>query len=641
MDVSRTGGGALRRGSATTTTIAALLTIMSLLLLSGAASAAADAPAGDGGSLGAAGRLQRRFEPHPLGVPAGFRRGEVMSSSVAALLGGRSSALSVRGGALGRRKNDDSKSAAVVDAGETQPSPPSRWFPILPSELPSFASLSTLMFLFIYVFTTVRDTKDTLVVSHCGAESIPLLKLYGVMPAAAVFIVMYGRASSALGRDALFYATLIPFFAFYALFGFVLYPLRDTIHFPSAAEGGAAGAGVGMAGKAMGLLRYWSYSLYFIVSELWASAGVPLLFWQCANDVTPLHRAKRFYPLFAVFGNMAPILSGRVMSYVVSRYSDDDVGFGMTLKALAAIKVGICAAIVVLYRSVYAAADRRAREEEMARVNAKLNKARRGDWVEVDVSLNKPKPKKKKTTLAESMRELSKSPALRSMATMVLCYNVCIELTEVLWKALLRQSYPSKSSYMSFMATFSQTVGYVALVLQLCASAIIRTLGWKISAMLTPLAMVLLALPFFGAVAVGEERGVPLATALLIGTAQNVVSKVTKYSLFDPCKEMAYIPLGPDAKVRGKAAVDVLGARLGRSVGSASQQLLVFTAGGGNIMNCASALGVMYAATVGLWTRAVSVLAGVFDEGEEEAGGSTKGGERSGKSAEKKKKKKV
>jgi len=31
---------------------------------------------------------------------------------------------------------------------------------------------------------------------------------------------------------------------------------------------------------ATNLMRYWSFSLFFIVSELWASAGVPLLFWQ-------------------------------------------------------------------------------------------------------------------------------------------------------------------------------------------------------------------------------------------------------------------------------------------------------------------------------------------------------------------------
>jgi hypothetical protein len=72
------------------------------------------------------------------------------------------------------------KEATVV---ERQPiiKEPLRSFPITKSEFPQFAAMSIMMFLFIYVFTTVRDTKDTLVVSNCGAEAIPFLKLYGVM----------------------------------------------------------------------------------------------------------------------------------------------------------------------------------------------------------------------------------------------------------------------------------------------------------------------------------------------------------------------------------------------------------------------------------------------------------------------------
>ena len=57
----------------------------------------------------------------------------------------------------------------------------SSWFPIQKSELRQFVSMSVMMFLFIYVYTTVRDTKDTLVVSNCGAESIPFLKMWGLV----------------------------------------------------------------------------------------------------------------------------------------------------------------------------------------------------------------------------------------------------------------------------------------------------------------------------------------------------------------------------------------------------------------------------------------------------------------------------
>jgi AAA family ATP:ADP antiporter len=132
--------------------------------------------------------------------------------------------------------------------------------------------------------------------------------------------------------------------------------------------------------------------------------------------------------------------------------------------------------------------------------------------------------------------------------------------------------------------------------------------------MIPPVTMGILAAGFFASVIAGEEH-IPLAQALLIGTIQNVVNKVTKYSLFDPCKEMAYIPLGPDAKVKGKAAVDVLGARMGRSMGSATQQLMVALVGGPNssIMNCAPYLGGCYLTAIVMWSNAVSVLGRVFD----------------------------
>ena len=464
------------------------------------------------------------------------------------------------------------------------------------------------------------------------------------MPCATMFIVAYSKAANALSKTGLFYFTLIPFFIFYLAFAWILFPNRDAIHFPTLGE--RLGVGGGAAGAAIKLVRYWSFSLFFIVSELWASAGVPLLFWQvsshlmiweylfiysylisfaheftckyqCANDVTPMSQAKRFYPLFAITGNLAPIVSGKVMSYVISlQKSNDDIGFGATLKTLSVIKALVGLSIITIYRHVYAMADERSKKERTEQSLSTIRGIQRTGKVEITMKFEK---KKQKLTLKESAAELMKSKELKAMATMVFCYNVCVELTEVVWKALLRRTYPTKSDYMAYMARFSQTVGVVAFLLQLIASEILEVFGWKWTALIPPMAMGILAVAFFGAIVAGESQ-IPLAQALLIGTVQNVANKVTKYSLFDPCKEMAYIPLGPEAKVKGKAAIDVLGARLGRSVGSASQQLLVLLAGGptGSILNCAPYIGGLYVAFIALWSNAVGVLGQLFDYSQKE-----------------------
>lgn len=50
-----------------------------------------------------------------------------------------------------------------------------------------------------------------------------------MLPASAIFMVAYGWASNRLSKQALFYTTCAPFFAFYILFCTVIYPNRALL----------------------------------------------------------------------------------------------------------------------------------------------------------------------------------------------------------------------------------------------------------------------------------------------------------------------------------------------------------------------------------------------------------------------------
>ena len=102
----------------------------------------------------------------------------------------------------------------------------------------------------------------------------------------------------------------------------------------------------------------------------------------------------------------------------------------------------------------------------------------------------------------------------------------------------------------------------------------------------------------------------PLMAAVLVGAAQNVFSKSSKYALFDPCKEMAYIPLDSETKVKGKAAIDVVCNPMGKSGGALIQQFMII--GFGSLAASTPYLGVILLLFIVMWINAAKSLDGQF-----------------------------
>lgn len=473
-------------------------------------------------------------------------------------------------------------------------------WPIHRFELKKFLPMFFLFFFINFNYTILRDTKDTLIVTSAGAETITFLKFWGVVPGAILFMLVFTKLSNLVKRENLFMGVLAFFGVFFGLFAFFLYPNKEAISPVALTEWMSSTMGTGWAGL-IGMIRHWPSSLFYIMAELWGSAAVSLLFWGFANQITRVSESKRFYVLFGLGANLAMYPSG----YLIKKFANikDFLppgidAWGVTLNYTMAAVVVACAAAIGIYWWIN---------------KNVLTDPRFYDPSEV----KKDKKSKPKMSIKDSMLYLVRSPYLGCIAILVMAYGMSINLVEVTWKKQLQLQYPSANDYQNFMGGFSWATATLTILMMLFVGGnVIRKLGWGAAAMFTPIVLAITGALFFAFVIFKDQLTEfiamfgtsPLMLAVIFGMIQNVMSKASKYSMFDPTKEMAYIPLDPEVKLKGKAAIDVVGARLGKSGGSLFQQGLLVLTSASSILAVAPYIAAVLMVIALLWIFAVRSL---------------------------------
>jgi AAA family ATP:ADP antiporter len=481
------------------------------------------------------------------------------------------------------------------------------FWPINNSELKKFLPLAFIMICVLFNYSILRGLKDSLVVPGIGAEAIPFLKSYIVLPCAIFFVFGYMALLNKYNEERSYYIVSSVFISFFALFAFVLYPNEHAIH-PAIDEVKKLAEEYPRLKWFIFLYGKWLYAVMYVFAELWGSIMLSLLFWQFANKITTTTEAKRFYSMFGLIGNFGLLAAGTVMKMFSVPDSDKasltslvDSSQSMVSNILSMV---IAATVISVF--IY----------KWMNKNVLTDK----NYYIPEVKIKSKKPK---LSIKESLNLIFHSKYLGLIAMLILCYGVSINLVEGPWKAKLRELYPTKQAYLYYWGGFTQWMGLASIMFYLIGSNILRLFKWCTAAMITPIIIFITGVGFF-CFSIYQDKFVeisyilfgvsPLVIAVFLGMMQNVLSKATKYSLFDSTKEMAYIPIDNELKTKGKAAVDVIGGRFGKSGGAIIQSLLLFIFPHTTLEILSPYLMVIFMAMVVLWIFAVKRLATEYNK---------------------------
>jgi len=473
-------------------------------------------------------------------------------------------------------------------------------WPIKSIEFPKFFCITLMMFCILCIQNLVRALKDSIINTMIGTETIAFLKFWGVFPAAFLITIIYVKLINRMKNETIFYLIILFFLGFFLLFAFYLFPNYERLHL-KADDINLLVSSYPHFKWFILLLSNWSFSLFYIIAELWPNVVFALLFWQFVNSVTSVEESKRFYPLFGLLGQTGLCVSGQFLINlsVFNKYfaksfnlqlSDNILSVQLILSVVIILGIITLIAFWILNKKIIFIPE---------------------------VKFIKLNPKKYSLTITQSLKMILSSRYIMLITTLLVCYGIAINLVEGPWKAAAAKIYKTPGEFAAFIGGYLSYTGIFTILFVIIGSNIVRHVGWLTAALITPIMVLVTGLIFFSAtnfdgfielIIANFVLLDPVVLAITIGAIQNVLSKSTKYTLFDSTKEMSYVPLDPELKTKGKAAADVIGTKLGKSLSALLQSLIFMLIPTATYQSISGYLMIIFALVCIIWIWAVKEL---------------------------------
>jgi len=467
-------------------------------------------------------------------------------------------------------------------------------------EFKKILPMTLLLFCLCVSYCIMRNLKDTitLTANGAGAEVYPFIKFWGMLPAAILFTSLFAYLSRHLKKAALFYVMLSGFLGYYLLFAFVIYPNYENLQltrfsaslktlFPSGSRG------------LIEMIQNWPITMFYILSDLWSTMMINILFWGYANEVTTPKEAGRYFGIIKIGATASALAAGLLASQLTLKEFNPSFPLGNTPWEQTLYKQVLTVAVLGLASMVLF------------------------HWLNRHHFLAYSKEQKKqkiKMSLFKSINYVRKSRYLTCICIAVVGYNLVFNLVDLLWKHEVRNAFSDPNEMMAYMNWITMSVGLISVVAVLSIRTIVQRFGWTLLASITPIVMLLFAGLFFSVALYSDSLRPlflsigtsPVIVLLTIGAFQNFSTKAAKYSVFDISKEMAFTALEDEQKWYGKTAIDGVGNDVGVTGASfLNQWLLVLS---GSIAATTPIIALLVIGFLLIWIAAVKVAGTEYEE---------------------------
>jgi AAA family ATP:ADP antiporter len=461
------------------------------------------------------------------------------------------------------------------------------WFlwPVEKGEHKKTFSILVVLFSVSFVYNILRTLKLTILLAEpdLSSQAVSYLKIFAIMPAAILFTLLTTRMQTMIGQRRTFVAMVCVFGALFAILTLGVMPYKDfyQLHIPGNHE-------------LIMLMNRWYITLFYVSAEMWSSIMLNMLCWGIIIEITKLSDSKRLYSLFSLSANIATCFAGWWGSSTVEKQIKMITGIAHPTweqSLLFQMVVLWIVQAVIIFSFQYTMKQQRLEDQR---------------------SLER----KFKVGFIDSIKVAFSNPIIRSVAVMLISFNIVYHIVDVIHNEYVRSVFAATPRVMNqYFNEVNKYLGIFAISFSwLLSGSFVRRFGLPASLLFTPILWLMLSLldvlSSYGYITPFSLHWHDLLLPMNLLSLSLMLSmgRAAKFTIFDTARDMSFLSLPQQEKRLGKAAVDGLTSRFGKTGGAWLVILIVGQTGQilASLVPLKTAIFIAY----GLWFWAVITLIG-------------------------------